>query len=661
MAITKSIGKNTLGGGNKMEVDLRTYNRSTHNLSRIFRSTMSVGTLVPALVDVATPGDTWEMDINASALTLPTVGPLFGRYKLQIDVFTAPMRLYIKELHNNQLGIGLDMKSVKLPMLKALVPTTETQLKVWNMSDEDNWTQINPSCLLNYLGIKGWCRCRKVNDTTYWRPKNALGLCTYWDIVKNYYINKQEPKFQMIGKDNSVYMTVILPNDAFIYKRDSTENIGGGTFVKANTTIVFYIPTPLKTKEDVLQKVALRFYYPTEKRYILINLNDIVDGTNTTLTYEASTGAGTIQFNKEQYLTPYRVDQTCKAVNNDPYISIDTIDISELDKMRDVLLTNKAVVFDGGSNTPKMISALYHFDANSGVPQTSYSQYGLALKTHQSDIFNNWVNTDWIDGENGINAITAIDTSKGEFTIDQFNLAKKVYDMLNRIAVSGGTYKDWVETVYTSDYVTHTETPMYEGGYSADVEFQEVVSTAATEAEALGTLAGRGRLTNPRNGKLKIKVAEPSIIMAIASLTPYCDYSQGEEWFVDAENMDDWHKPQLDGIGYQDLPLKKMAWWANDKLSAGKQPAWIDYMTSFNRVHGEFAKGRSMAFMVLQREYIGAGNETGKIDNVTSYINPNEFNYIFADSSLDAQNFWVQIGFKIEARRKMSAKQIPTL
>ena len=30
------------------------------------------------------------------------------------------------------------------------------------------------------------------------------------------------------------------------------------------------------------------------------------------------------------------------------------------------------------------------------------------------------------------------------------NLQQKVYNMLNRIAVSGGTYRDWLETVYTA-------------------------------------------------------------------------------------------------------------------------------------------------------------------------------------------------------------------
>ena len=130
------------------------------------------------------------------------------------------------------------------------------------------------------------------------------------------------------------------------------------------------------------------------------------------------------------------------------------------------------------------------------------------MKTYQSDIFNNWIKTEWIDGENGISAITAISTAGDKFTIDQLNLSKKVYDMLNRIAVSGGTYQDWVETVYTTGWEMHTETPMYEGGMSSEIEFQEVVSNSATADEPLGTLAGRGINTSKKGGKLHIKINE---------------------------------------------------------------------------------------------------------------------------------------------------------
>ena len=76
------------------------------------------------------------------------------------------------------------------------------------------------------------------------------------------------------------------------------------------------------------------------------------------------------------------------------------------------------------------------------------SQFGLALKTYNSDLYQNWINTDWIEGVNGINDISSVDVSDGSLSMDALNLAQKVYNMLNRIAVSGGTYKDWLETVF---------------------------------------------------------------------------------------------------------------------------------------------------------------------------------------------------------------------
>ena len=47
------------------------------------------------------------------------------------------------------------------------------------------------------------------------------------------------------------------------------------------------------------------------------------------------------------------------------------------------------------------------------------------------------------------------------------------------------------------------------------------------------------------------------------------------------------------------------------------------------------------------------------IDDLTTYIHPQKYNNIFAQTSIDAQNFWVQIGVDIEARRKLSAKVMP--
>ena len=157
--------------------------------------------------------------------------------------------------------------------------------------------------------------------------------------------------------------------------------------------------------------------------------------------------------------------------------------------------------------------------------------------------------------------------------------------------------------------------------------------------------------------------------MGICAITPLIDYSQGNDWDLDISTMDDWHKPALDGIGYQDSLNDQRAWfagyWDEDtqkemKKSAGKQVAWINYMTNFNKTFGNFAAGESEAFMCLNKYY---HPDTSKHDikNLTTYIDPSEHNEIFADTELSAMNFWIQTACQIIKRGNYSAKQIPNL
>ena len=165
---------------------------------------------------------------------------------------------------------------------------------------------------------------------------------------------------------------------------------------------------------------------------------------------------------------------------------------------------------------------------------------------------------------------------------------------------------------------------------------------------------------------------EPSYIMGIVSITPRVDYSQGNEWFVNLKTLDDLHKPQLDQIGFQDLLTEEMAAASTHVMidgtvnykSIGKQPAWLNYMTDTNKVFGEFAIPDSLQFMVLNRKYdviYDDDKNEFNIGDATTYIDPAKFNYMFADTRLDAQNFMVQIGVEIEARRVMSSKIMPNL
>ena len=297
---------------------------------------------------------------------------------------------------------------------------------------------------------------------------------------------------------------------------------------------------------------------------------------------------------------------------------------------------------------------------------------GLAVKTYDSDVFQNWVNTELIEGVKGINEASSVAIVDNKLSMDALNLAQKVYDFLNRIAVSGNTYKDWLETAYTAgNYIERPETPLFEGGMTQLIEFQEVVSNAGTEQEPLGTLAGRGVTTQQRgDGEIYMKISEPSYIMGIVAITPMIDYSQGNDWdMTNIKNMDDFHKPAFDGIGFEDSMNEQRAYWTaeysnGEKISdtkAGKTVAWINYMTNFNKTFGEFAAGESEDFMVMNRNYERDEEDDRLISDLSTYIDPSKYNQIFADTSLSAQNFWVQTAVQIEVRRNISAKQIPNL
>ena len=158
--------------------------------------------------------------------------------------------------------------------------------------------------------------------------------------------------------------------------------------------------------------------------------------------------------------------------------------------------------------------------------------------------------------------------------------------------------------------------------------------------------------------------------MGLMAITPMVDYSQGNDFDLNLQTIDDLHKPALDGIGYQDLVQEQMvgetsvydagANISNMKhLAANKTVAWIDYMTNYNRTYGDFAAGEALDFMVLNRRYEVSDKNT--IEDLTTYIDPQKYIEIFADTSIDSQNFWVQTVVQATRRGNYSAKQIPFL
>lgn len=678
MSSSVKLGGERLGSGKKNKYITKTFERSTHNLSYIWRSSMSAGTLVPFMSEVGLPGDTFDISLDCDVKTLPTIGPLFGSYKVQLDIFEVPVRLFQGKLHLNKLELGREMDQVHLPQLKLT-----HAYKPQDIYDDNS--QINPSCIFSYLGIRGLGRTMSEIEGPIERQFNAVPYLGYWSIFKNYYANKQEENAYVIHTKNGntdipTMLQYTVHQTGSLNNINSQVNYGAGEIKELR----FRYNKETAIGEIDFYKAQVKYRSGSEPLAIQNVSNlfesykyDWIDGQWELLCYDfkgldaEDLGSTTswMKYNTNQPSTvPYANDTT--ELEEFPLVNIDEM---TMDLLTDVRNTGSYTI-DSASRTPYSLP----LKTENGARCMIGTQEGLALKTYQSDKFNNWIDTEWIDGTNGVSQVTRVGTDvDGSFTIDALSLANKVYKMLNRINMSGGSYNDWINAVYSHDTVKKTENPVYHGSLIKELAFEEVVSTAETETSdtdhALGTLAGRGRLTGKhKGGKMIVKCHEPCYVMGIASITPRVDYSQGNKWDTNLKTLDDLHKPDLDQIGFQDLITDEMAWFDteidhtdNNKISyssVGKVPAWLNYMTAVNQTRGNFAEGNKEMFMTLNRRY-EATNETGKqgIKDITTYVDPSKFNHIFADTNLDSQNFWTQISVNNTARRKMSAKVIPNL
>lgn len=677
----KTLGGDRIRSESKMEVYLPNFGRSSHNIGKIIRTSQACGTIVPYWCQIGLDGTTFYIDITTKVKTLPTTGPVFGSFKHQIDVFVIPIRLYIAALHNNALGVGLNMSKVLLPYFQAMTANTSIYEKDLNRG------QVNPSSLLSYLGIKGFGFS---SGNQYYRRFPAIFNLAYWDIFKNYYANKQEENAYVITGVTHIWKKISV-GDGVSWTKTWTDNISEAYRIESTTEKPKYLR--IEFEENISPEEVNEIQFLTNDPNVAAAANRLTKLGDAFIFERTDPDAMGIKApdnpRKATKVYVYKVKKIIQIAYNKGAAGIQTITMPDNQKIKLTEFPLKNI----DDERTKILAApsTSAYEVKNGLPYGAatgpmdlpnydrtkiytsslswFSQAGLAVKTYLSDRFNNWLNTEWIDGTTGgINAITAVDVTDGKLTMDALILQKKIFNMLNRVAITDGTYQAWREATYGIRSTMLPESPIFCGGMQSEIAFDEIVSNAATDEEPLGTLAGRGVATMYKSGRgLKIKCTEPSMIMALGSITPRIDYSQGNKWWTRLESMDDFHKPTLDAIGFQELIAEEAAAWSTELnenytpiyQSLGKQPSWIEYTTDVNETYGEFAAGMPLAFMCLNRVYEGDGTST--IENASTYIDPTIYNNIFAESRLSSQNFWVQVAFDVTARRVMSAKQIPNL
>lgn len=315
---------------------------------------------------------------------------------------------------------------------------------------------------------------------------------------------------------------------------------------------------------------------------------------------------------------------------------------------------------------------------------------GLVRRTYKPD-----VNTAWLSKTNYETMISGARVNVGSddaFTINELRYANKLMKYNERGIVSGGRYSDWIKAEYGFNIQKWLDVPEYLGSTSCYLNFEDVVQTgggvfdvggSADTHGSLGTLGGRGRgfmnganhiFTTPENG----------YIIGLASIIPIPDYSEGVHIMYNKTNFGDLYTPSLDRIGFQARleselcvnPRREAAgiggiepWTPTSNpftRGAFYQPAWTEYMTRLNEIHGDFANPSKLKYWVLARSFLkptypNSSSSPVRVFNCTSYIDPSEYNDCFADTSATAENFQMQFAFDVKSHRAISKRLMPTL
>ncbi len=174
-----------------------------HNLDHYFRTSMASGPLYPIDFFPVNAGDEHLLDFENLVNTQALLSPLYGSFKLNIEVYFAGTSLYVPKLwRNGSMQQADGTLDANYPL--TYLPSQENGFPV---------KSVHPSSLAAYLG-HGVGDALVLDYTPESIPEyqdNAIPNLMYYDIFRHYYLNRQLDKFYVIVNNAGT-----TPNDVYL-------------------------------------------------------------------------------------------------------------------------------------------------------------------------------------------------------------------------------------------------------------------------------------------------------------------------------------------------------------------------------------------------------------------------------------------------------------
>lgn len=237
----------------------------------------------------------------------------------------------------------------------------------------------------------------------------------------------------------------------------------------------------------------------------------------------------------------------------------------------------------------------------------------------------------------------------GSTTIRDFRRALKLQEFLERQAVSGSRYTEFLYGMWgVRAQDSRLQRPEYITGSKSPIQISEVLQTSSTDDESpQGNMAGHGvGFVNGYGGGYSVK--EHGCIMGIMSVMPKTAYFQGmPRKFNKLSDRYQFFFNQFEHIGEQEVLEKEIDASSNlPDTVFGYNPRYTEYKVPVNRVAGEFATTLTHWHMARQFTLPPALNAPFIISDPTFRV--------FAVTDENVDHLYCHILHKAYARRLMS-------
>lgn len=636
--------------------------RSSFDLSRLNTITMDEGVLVPVDWFVTNPGEDFEISFEDILETLPLAVQPMERHRLMIEAF------YVK---NRDLWKGWKTMITRgrSGNVSVSVPTIDLDADVY--SDED-YVASKPCryhgshSLASYLGVPGsgvlkdaYYKQSVSSDSGssllsgYNHPRyvNVLPFMAYQSIFKHQYLNQNYTQnnkawFPVEGDDDWIidYSGSNLKNGHIldVNNLDFDSLSAGADYVTSEVPRALFDPSASGVKYDLPSLLQLR-YRQRRADYFYSALPWLQRGDAPELN-----GAVNSQF--QLSFDEFSMRNLDLSMTNDtsgsehPYWQIYTgpnPDNTRSLRVGPGVWTSAPSM--GGTGDAR------HAAANSNINWYFQSQ-GVA-PAHSFHLASS-------NASGVING--AFSQLNLGINLNQLRTLMALTVWQERNARTNGSYNRMIRVHHRQDPHSEEHLPVYIGGSSQDIYFNQVIQTSASNETPLGTTASNG-VSQSRGFIGRFHSPDYGIVMILASVVPDNMYVQGVDKALLKSTFSDYYYPEFASLQPQAIQNQEIfvsGDEAKDKALFGYQERDTEYKVRQNRVAGMFALPPSTDSLFSAYTQAQIFSETPSLSNQFVTLSPDNVRRDWLAYPINPM-FKFQYASRVRAIRNIPYQSVP--